>query len=115
MGLEIPGVIHQAKQAQIIKDNKLEKNTIKIRQANKEVKKNISSEDLEKSVQTLESTALLFDKRLKIRVNRDINRIVVKVIDARTDKVIKEIPPIEMQKLIARLKQVIGLLVDEKI
>lgn len=115
MGLEIPGVIHQAKQAQIIKDNKLEKNTIKIRQTNREIKKNISSKDLQKSVQTLESTALLFDKRLKIRVNKDIDRIVVKVIDARTDKVIKEIPPIEMQKLIARLKQVIGLLVDEKI
>lgn len=115
MGLEIPGVIHQAKQAQIIKDNKLGKNSVKIRQSHKEIKRDISSEDLQKSVQTLESTALLFDKRLKIRVNKDINRIVVKVIDARTDKVIKEIPPIEMQRLIARLRQVIGLLVDEKI
>jgi flagellar protein FlaG len=41
--------------------------------------------------------------------------VVVKVIDRETDKVIKELPSIEIQRLMARLKETIGLLVDEKI
>ena len=40
---------------------------------------------------------------------------IIKVVDADTDKVIKEIPAEEIQHLIARIKETIGLLVDEKI
>jgi flagellar protein FlaG len=75
----------------------------------------LPGEDLDRAVEVLEQTFRLFNKRLKIKVNDEIQRVVVKVIDANTDKVIKEIPPQELQKLIARIKETIGLLFDEKI
>jgi flagellar protein FlaG len=52
---------------------------------------------------------------VKLAVNEEINQIIIKVIDSETDKVIKEIPAVEIQHLIARIKETIGLLVDEKI
>ena len=73
------------------------------------------SADIEINLRKLEKTSLAFNRRLHFYVNREINRVVVKVIDAETDKVIKEIPPEEIQKLVARIRKAIGLLVDETI
>lgn len=74
-----------------------------------------SRESLERSAEILEQTFRLFNKRLKFSVNEEIDRVIVKVVDATTDKVIKEIPPEEMQRLIARIRETIGLLFDQKI
>ena len=71
--------------------------------------------DLEGSLEAIERTLHLFNKRIKLAVNREINRVVVKVVDAESDKVIKEIPPVEIQRLMAKIKESIGLLVDEQI
>lgn len=72
-------------------------------------------EDLRKTLDVLEDTFLLFNRRLKFSVNEAIDRVVVKVVDGNTDKVIKEIPPEEIQRLIVRIKETIGLLFDEQI
>ena len=56
-----------------------------------------------------------FNKRLKFSVNEELDQVVVKVIDAQTDKVIKEIPPEVLQRLHVRIREAIGLLIDESI
>lgn len=57
----------------------------------------------------------LYNKRLKFAVNRDLDMVTVKIIDAETDKVIKEIPPEELQRMHSRIREAIGLLIDERI
>jgi uncharacterized FlaG/YvyC family protein len=57
----------------------------------------------------------LLNHRLKFYINRELDQVVVKVIDSTTDKVIKEIPPRELQELHIRMREVIGILFDEKI
>ena len=54
-----------------------------------------------------------FNKRLKFSVNEELDQVVVKVIDAQTDRVIKEIPPEALQRLHVRIREAIGLLIDE--
>jgi flagellar protein FlaG len=54
-----------------------------------------------------------YDKRLKFSVNEELDQVVVKVIDAQTDRVIKEIPPEALQRLHLRIREAIGLLIDE--
>ena len=54
-----------------------------------------------------------FNKKLKFSVNQELNQVVVKVIDAETDKVIKEIPPEVLQRMHVRIREAIGLLIDE--
>ncbi|MGD9940352.1 MAG: flagellar protein FlaG [Clostridia bacterium] len=55
-----------------------------------------------------------FNKRLSFRVNEKLGQVVVKVIDVNTDKVIREIPPEELQHVHERIREVIGLLFDER-
>jgi len=57
----------------------------------------------------------MFNRRLKFSVNEEIDRVVVKVVDGSTDKVIKEIPPEDIQKLVARIRETIGILFDQEI
>jgi flagellar protein FlaG len=57
----------------------------------------------------------LYNRRLKFAINRDLDMVTVKIIDAETDKVIKEIPPEELQRMHSRIREAIGLLIDERI
>lgn len=69
---------------------------------------------IDKAIEKLREAGDLFKSRLDFRVDEETNRIVVKVIDTETDKVIKEIPPEQLIKLAAKIQKMIGLLVDEK-
>jgi len=56
-----------------------------------------------------------FDKKLQFVVDHGSNDVIIKVIDKETDRVIKEIPPEELQRLHSNLKEVVGLLLDEMV
>lgn len=55
-----------------------------------------------------------FNKRLSFQLNEKLGQVVVKVIDTDTDKVIREIPPAEIQHVHERIREVIGILFDER-
>lgn len=55
-----------------------------------------------------------FASKVEFSVNKDINRVVVKIIDATTNNTIKVIPSEEIQKIQARIQEALGLLFDEK-
>ncbi|GAB1455323.1 MAG: flagellar protein FlaG [Spirochaetia bacterium] len=55
-----------------------------------------------------------FNKRLSFSLNEKLDQVVVKVIDTDTDKVIREIPPEELQHVHERIREVIGILFDER-
>jgi len=66
-------------------------------------------------VADLERLTVAFNKKLKFEVNQQSEDIIVKVLDPETDKVIKVLPPEELQRLHSRLKETIGFLFDERI
>lgn len=53
-------------------------------------------------------------RRLKFNVHEATGRIWVQVIDTQTQEVIKEIPPERYLDLVARIWELVGILVDEK-
>ncbi|MDR2701903.1 MAG: flagellar protein FlaG [Spirochaetaceae bacterium] len=63
----------------------------------------------------LERITVAFNKKLKFEVNHQSDEIIVKVLDPETDKVIKVLPPEELQRLHSKLKETIGFLFDERI
>jgi len=71
--------------------------------------------DLERTTADLEKISLAFNKKLRFVVDQDLEEVIVKVIDPATDKVIKELPPEELQRLHLRIKEMIGLLFDEQV
>lgn len=59
--------------------------------------------------------AASYNRKLSYSINHESDEIVVKVIDKETDKVIKEIPSEDIQRLHARIREMIGILFDEQI
>lgn len=69
---------------------------------------------MEAVLSELTSVSAAFSKRLSFSLNEKLDQVVVKVIDNDTDKVIREIPPAELQHVHERIREVIGILFDER-
>ena len=78
-------------------------------------RQNISKEEIDRYIRKVLKDASLLNRDLRYSINRETNDVIVKVVDKSTDKVIKEIPPEALRRLQVRLKEQIGLLVDENI
>jgi flagellar protein FlaG len=76
-------------------------------------KKPIDRADVERYLSDIVNYTAVFNKRLRFSINEELNQVVVKVIDSETDKVIKEIPPDTLQRMHVRIREAIGLLIDE--
>jgi len=64
---------------------------------------------IEPRISTFKNTGISFS------INKDLGKMVVKVIDKDTDEVIRQIPPEEMIRLMARMTEIVGMLMDEKV
>ena len=71
--------------------------------------------DLKKTASNLEQISLAFNRRLQFIVDQDSREIIIKVIDNETDKVIKVLPPEELQRLHSRIRETMGFLFDEMV
>ena len=70
------------------------------------------AQDLKQTTADLEHISLAFDRRLKFVIDQESRQIIVKVIDNETDKVIKVLPPEELQRLHSRIRETLGFLFD---
>jgi flagellar protein FlaG len=61
-----------------------------------------------------QATAIISNHRLSFSINSKLDEVVVKVIDSETDKVVREIPPVELQHVYERIREVAGLLFDRR-
>jgi len=76
---------------------------------------NKDSQHIHRVVADLEQVSQTFNKKLQFVVDHQSNEVIVKVIDKTTDKVIKVLPPEELQRLHRRLKEAIGFLFNEEV
>ncbi len=56
----------------------------------------------------------LVDRQLEIRYSEEHSRFVVKILDAKTGEVIREIPPEQLLDAATRIAEIRGLIFDEK-
>lgn len=73
----------------------------------------LTREQIDRFTAELRQVSQAFNKRLSFNYNEELQLMVVKVIDGNTDKVIKELPPRELQRVHMRIREAIGLLLDE--
>ncbi|MCL1818589.1 MAG: flagellar protein FlaG [Spirochaetaceae bacterium] len=69
----------------------------------------------QRAIRDIEQFSNFLNRRLKYSVSSETNQVIVKVIDGETDKVIKVLPPEELQRLHSRIRESIGLLFDQTI
>ena len=71
--------------------------------------------ELKQTVLDLENISLAFNRRLKFIIDQNSKELIVKVIDNETDKVIKVLPPEELQRLHSKIKETMGFLFDRMV
>jgi flagellar protein FlaG len=74
-----------------------------------------SRDSLEKAIEKLSKTTEFVDKRLQFSIHKESERMQVFVIDNETQEVIKKIPPEEFLDIVARIQEMVGLLLDERV
>jgi len=83
---------------------------VKIAVEEKKVKKPVPSrKHIEMALKNFKST------RFSYILTDEVNRFIVKIIDKKTDKVIKQIPSEELTKLHDNLQEALGILFDQEI
>ncbi len=103
-----------------------EESVKQLQEAHEEAGKNLEKElqlteeqrqriDAEKYLKEIIKITELFNRKLKYSIDKELDQVVVKVVDAETDKVIKEIPPDELKRLHAKMKEAIGSIIDTMI
>ena len=99
-------------------------NSIQKDQTNKQAislqeKKEYNQKELEKEVrESVKDVNEIVDKvkeGLSFQIHEDTEELMVQVIDVNTEEVIKELPPEEMLDLKARIHEMVGILIDEKV
>ncbi len=78
------------------------------------ISQNIS--EAKESIQELQKLSDMFlGHKIQFNVNDELGKVVVKVVDPSTNRVIREIPSEDLQKIQIQMKHAIGLLFDEMI
>ncbi|NMB01613.1 MAG: flagellar protein FlaG [Firmicutes bacterium] len=71
-------------------------------------------DDVQDAVETINNAIEHVNRALRFSIHEDTQQIMVKVVDVSTDEVIKEIPPEDVLDTVARIREMIGLLIDER-
>ena len=66
-------------------------------------------------IQELQRVADSLDRKVKFNVNQELGQVVVKIVDPYTDKVLREIPSVDMQELRVTMRRTIGMIIDESV
>jgi flagellar protein FlaG len=71
---------------------------------------NITRKDLEDMVDTLKEMTETLQTKMDFSISEETNRLVVKVIDQDTEKIIKQFPPEEILELQEKMQDLTGFL-----
>lgn len=74
----------------------------------------VSKADLEKALDKFSKTAEVFNRHFQFEVHEKTKRIMVKVIDNDTGKVVSEIPSKKILDIVANMQEMVGMLVDQR-
>ena len=74
----------------------------------------LNRDEVEQALKEFEELNKFVDKGFDFHVHEKTDRVWVEVIDRQQDEVIREVPPEKILDVIAGIKEVVGLIVDEE-
>lgn len=76
--------------------------------------KEISKEELQKEINGINKWLQSTSTHVKFTLHEKLNEYYVQVINDQTNEVIREIPSKKMMDMVAKMHEMVGLLVDER-
>jgi flagellar protein FlaG len=74
-----------------------------------------SLEDVEKALAQVNDLAKSLSRKLNFSYDERIEKIIVRVMEGDSEKVIRQIPPEEMIRLSLKMEEMIGMLINQSI
>ena len=81
----------------------------------KEELKKLDKEQIENLFKDIKEKFDYMNKYLKIEIDKDLKEPVVKIIDKRTNEVVRQIPPEYLLELAKRVDKLVGLLFSKEV
>jgi flagellar protein FlaG len=78
-------------------------------------KEGILDEKLQESVSVLNKTLKAIDKKYEFSIHKETDRPVVRVYDRNSGEIIKQIPPEEVLNILTKIRELIGIFIDERV
>ncbi len=75
----------------------------------------LSREDLEETIEKLNGALEIVRKDLRFELHQPTERLMVHIINLENKEIMKTMPPEEMLDIAARIRTMIGLIIDEKV
>lgn len=72
-------------------------------------------DELEDKINDMNDIMETLDEKLSFELHDQTDRIMTRIIDIKTQEVIKEMPPEEMLDLAAKIHEMVGLIIDEEV
>lgn len=70
--------------------------------------------EIESAVDSINDEIEHVNRALRFQIHEDTQRMMVRVVNVYTDEVIKELPPEDVLDTVVRIREMIGLLIDER-
>lgn len=77
--------------------------------------KSLSEEDVIGIIEKANKDFIVYDRKFEFSIHEKTKQIMVKVIDANNDEVIRELPPEKVLDMVAAMWEVAGIIIDKKI
>ena len=77
-------------------------------------KENGNSKLVQGAVDSVNESLKPTNTSVRFKYHEKINRVSIKIVDTKTDEVIREIPPEETMKMVEKMLEQAGILVDER-
>lgn len=81
----------------------------------KQNNENSSKAAVEKAVQRATELARSLSRKLSFSYDDRINRVIVRVMEGESDKLVRQIPAEEMIRLSVRMDEIMGMLIDQDV
>jgi len=81
---------------------------------NSEDQKKVEHYDVQEAMKRIIDATKMFHRKIHLEIEKDLNIVVVKIIDEDTDKVIRQIPPEELIELSKHAEELRGILIDKE-
>lgn len=78
-------------------------------------KRKVEEEQIISAIEKANKEFMIYDRKFEFSIHEKTKAIMVKVIDAKNDEIIREIPPEKILDMVAKLWELAGIMVDEKV
>ncbi len=80
-----------------------------------EKQKDLSIDEIENVIKEMNQFIQIFNAKIAFEIDKDTKKTVLKIIDAQTNEIIRQIPPEELLKISRRISELLGLIINEKV